>query len=313
MNMKEASPSLRVSIPRPPSQSRTPMKTMTQGWVLPPELSAAIVGFCPPSSLRHLPLVNKEFRFHAEKLLYAHVAVRASKQWQVGVFETLATDTTKAGYVKFLSLEFDQYEYPTDSLAVERLVSSAPALKNLKDLRIRLRKDLEKYTADVFGMLCGRYFHLNTLFVDDYFDFGAILKAQKRLTVLGVFEVMFHSNGKPQSLVKTVKDRSVITVYLEKAEPHLPTYKKLSLTPELLRLEHAQDFDVILGKALGSDDMAICPRADQVTDVSVHLEHVPSKEVFKAFIAAASRLFVNLSNLELVLRCSDDTVRRALL
>ncbi|KAF6746778.1 hypothetical protein DFP72DRAFT_922243 [Ephemerocybe angulata] len=275
---------------------------------LPPELNSAIMGFCPPGSLRHLPLVNKEFRFHAEKLLYAHVAVRASKQWQVGVFETLATDTTKAGYVKFLSLEFDGSEYPTDSLVVERLVSSAPALKNLKDLRIRLRDDLEMYTADVFSMLCAGYFHLNTLFVDDYFDFGAILEAQNRLTVLGVFEVMFHYGGTPSSLVRSVKDRSVIAVYLEDTEGELPTHEELSLTPELLSLGHARDFDFILGKALESDDMTISPRAEQVTHVSVYLKHVPSKEIFKAFIDAAGRLFVNLRNLELVLRSSDDTL-----
>ncbi|KAF6746782.1 hypothetical protein DFP72DRAFT_621646 [Ephemerocybe angulata] len=132
------------------------MKTGTQGRILPPELHSEIVGFCSPSSLRYLPLVNKEFRFHSERLLYAHVAVRTSRQWQVGVFETLATDTTKAGYVKFLSLEFDQPEHPTDSLVLQRLVSAGPALKNLKDLRIRLRQDLrlENYTAGVFSMLC---------------------------------------------------------------------------------------------------------------------------------------------------------------
>ncbi|KAF6741641.1 hypothetical protein DFP72DRAFT_244522 [Ephemerocybe angulata] len=156
--------------------------------------------------------------------------------------------------------------------------------------------------------VCYGYFQLDTLFVDDYYDFGAILKAQKRLTVLGVFAVMFHSGGTPKSLVKSVKGRPVIAVYLRYTGKEPPTHKELSLTPELLSLEHARDFDVILGKALECNDMAICPSAEQVTDVSVYLAHVPLKEIFKAFIAAVARLFVNLSNLQLVLRYSDDTL-----
>ncbi|KAF5317203.1 hypothetical protein D9611_003634 [Ephemerocybe angulata] len=273
---------------------------------LPPELNSAIVGFCPPGSLRHLPLVNKEFRFHAEKLLYAHVVVRASKRWQVGVFETFATNATKAGYVNFLSLEFDRPEHPTDPLVLQRLVSAGPALKNLKDLRIQLRQDLETYTGGVFSMLwhSAGYFQLNTLFVDDYFDFGAIVEAQKRLTVLGVFEVILHHAGTPRSLLKSVKDHPLFAVYLRR----IAYDPKVSLAPELLNLDQARGFDVILGKALECNDMSICPSAEQVTDVSVYLAHVPLKEIFKAFIAAAARLFVNLSNLQLVLRYSDDTL-----
>ncbi|KAF5317312.1 hypothetical protein D9611_003627 [Ephemerocybe angulata] len=281
------------------------MKTGTQGQILPPELHSEIVGFCSPSALRYLPLVNKEFRFHSEKLLYAHVAVRSSRQWQVGVFETLATDTTKAGYVKFLSLEFDQPEHPTDSLVLQRLVSAGPALKNLKDLRIRLRQDLrlENYTAGVFSMLCAGYFQLNTLFVGDYYDFGAVLKAQEHLTVLGVFEAMFYYG--PRFLLKSVKDHPLIAVYLRR---HGDASKpKVTLAPELLSLKHARDFDAILGKALESDDMAMIPRAEQVTDVAVYLEHVPSREIFEAFIDATARLFVNLRYLQLELPCSDDT------
>ncbi|KAF5316933.1 hypothetical protein D9611_003620 [Ephemerocybe angulata] len=285
------------------------MKATSGRVQLPPELNSAIVGFCPPGSLRHLPLVNKEFRFHAEKLLYAHVAVRASKQWQVGVFETLATDTTKAGYVKFLSLEFDESEYPTDSLVVERLVSSAPALKNLKDLRIHLRDDLEKYTAGVSSMLCAGYFQLNTLFMDDHVDFGAIVEAQRGLTVLGVIDVETYYKGtqSPKSLLKSIKDHPLIAIVLRHHRyAHKP---EVTLAPELLSLHQARNFDVILWKALECNVMALCPRADQVTDVSVHLEHVPSKEIFKAFIAAVARLFVKLSNLQLLLRYSDDTLK----
>ncbi|KAF5317204.1 hypothetical protein D9611_003635 [Ephemerocybe angulata] len=273
--------------------------------ILPPELNDGIVSFCSGESLRHLALVNKEFQVHAEKLLYARVAVRTYQEWRVGAFETLATSATKAGYVKFLSLEFSREKRHTDSAIVEKLLTAGPALTNLRDFRIQLRNDLRNHVGDLDDMLSAGHFHLNTLFADNDFDFNMILEGQNDLTVI-------LSNGggddAPVSLLKSVKGRSLLTVGLAR-ETYLPVYNYIYIVPELLSLEQAQKFDVILGQAFEDDAMfAVSAEADEVTSAFVYLQNVPSKEIFEAFIAAASRIFVNLWELEMNLGCIGDTL-----
>ncbi|KAF5316928.1 hypothetical protein D9611_003625 [Ephemerocybe angulata] len=285
------------------------MKTTHQAneGILPPELNSGIAAFCSGESLRHLALVNKEFQAHAEKLLYARVAVRTSQEWRVSAFETLATNATKAGYVKFLSLEFSREKQPTDSSIVERLLTAGTALTNLKDFRIRLRNDLRTHVDDLSDMLSAGHFHLNTLFADGYFDFDMILEGQKQLGVLGIFQVS--NNDAPASLLQSIKGRSLLSVGLAR-ETYLPVYNNIDIVPELLSLEQAQNFDVILGQAFESDAMfAVSTKAERVTTASVYLQDVPSREIFEAFIAAASRIFFNLCELELYLGRIGDTLK----
>ncbi|KAF6746783.1 hypothetical protein DFP72DRAFT_621640 [Ephemerocybe angulata] len=274
--------------------------------VLPPELNSEIAAFCCGDSLRHLALVNKEFQAHAEKLLYARVVVQ-TYQGRVGAIETLATNATKAGYVTFLSLDFSGKRWPTDSPTVEKLLTAGPALTNLKDFRIRLRYDLRNHVDGLDGMLSTGHFHLNTLFVDHYLDFNTILEGQNDLTVIGIFQVL--SNGDaPVSLLKSVKGRSLLTVGLEQGG-YLPYYNNVDLVPELLSLEQAQNFDTIFNQAFEGDDMgAVFTKAKRVTTAFVYLQDVPSREIFEAFIAAASRIFVNLRELQLRLGRMDDTL-----
>ncbi|KAF5316931.1 hypothetical protein D9611_003622 [Ephemerocybe angulata] len=284
------------------------MKTAYQAneGILPPELNDEIAAFCSGESLCHLALANKEFQAHAEKLLYARVAVRTYHEWEIGAFETLATNATKAGYVKFLSLEFYREKRPTDSAIVEKLLTAGPALTNLRDFRIRLRKDLRNHVGDLDGMLSAGHFHLNTLFADNYFDFNMILEGQNDLTVIGIFQV---SNGDaPSSLLKSVEGRSLLTVGLTR-ETYLPVYNNIDMVPELLSLEQAQKFDVILGQAFEDDAMlAVSTNAESVSCAFVYLQNVPSKEIFEAFIAAASRIFVSLCELTMRLGCIGDTL-----
>ncbi|KAF6746790.1 hypothetical protein DFP72DRAFT_922291 [Ephemerocybe angulata] len=155
-------------------------------------------------------------------------------------------------------------------------------------------------------MLSAGHFRLNTLFADNYFDFNMILEGQNDLTVIGIFQV---SNGDaPASLLKSVEGRSLLTVGLTR-ETYLPVYNYIDMVPELLSLEQAQKFDVILGQAFEDDAMfAVSAEADGVTCAFVYLQNVPSKEIFEAFIAAASRIFVNLCELEMNLGCIGDTL-----
>ncbi|KAF5317193.1 hypothetical protein D9611_003628 [Ephemerocybe angulata] len=189
-------------------------------------------------------------------------------QGRVGAIETLATNATKAGYVTFLSLDFSGKRWPTDSPTVEKLLTAGPALTNLKDFRIRLRYDLRNHVDDLNDML----------------------------------------SDVPVSLLKSVKGRSLLTIGLEH-ETYLPYYNNVDLVPELLSLEQAQNFDIIFNQAFEGDAMsAVFTKAKRVTTAFVYMQDVPSREIFEAFIAAASRLFVNLRELELRLGRMDETL-----
>lgn len=112
----------------------------------------------------------------------------------------------------------------------------------------------------------------------------------------------------PVSLLKSVKGRSLLTIGLEH-ETYLPYYNNVDLVPELLSLEQAQNFDIIFNQAFEGDAMsAVFTKAKRVTTAFVYMQDVPSREIFEAFIAAASRLFVNLRELELRLGRMDETL-----
>ncbi|KAG6818402.1 hypothetical protein H0H93_005231, partial [Arthromyces matolae] len=111
------------------------------------------------------------------------------------VLETLNSNSHKAGFVRFLQVETSRgFRNPANPLVVNALVSTLPKLTSLRDFRIRMSPFTQELAADISAILKARYFTLHTLMCDLSTDLLNIVKCQKGLQVVGIYD---HNDGKP--------------------------------------------------------------------------------------------------------------------
>lgn len=103
-----------------------------------------IVTLCATSCLPTLALVSKEFKEHAEQLLYATVTIYTHNDGHTRPLDAILSSMghNRAVYVKFLSIEFNEEPRVTDAALLQLLLDSGPSMRNLKDIRLNLRDDL---------------------------------------------------------------------------------------------------------------------------------------------------------------------------
>ncbi|KAF5317205.1 hypothetical protein D9611_003636 [Ephemerocybe angulata] len=269
---------------------------------LPTELRSVVSGFCPIDALPSLALVSKEFQIHAEKLLYASVAIKTFSE-KTGALETLAKSPVKAKYVEFLSVEFYQFgALSSDARVMENLLLAAPPMRNLKDLRIRLRpKVVEGYIHSLDDIICAGHFQLTTLFLNDYHDIARITSIQMDLKVVGVFNRV----DLPTSLLLSLEQRSIILLCLDKLS--LPPWHHITLFPNLLSLEQAQNLPSILNQSFHSHPPISANPLDakEIRTVEAYVWGELSHDIFLAFIDSISELFPLLCELDLRLNLFD--------
>ncbi|KAF6746791.1 hypothetical protein DFP72DRAFT_1076117 [Ephemerocybe angulata] len=270
---------------------------------LPTELRSVVSGFCPIDALTSLALVSKEFQIYAEKRLYASVAIMVFTQ-KTGALETLAKSPLKAKYVQFLSVEFYQFEGLTglDAAVMENLLLAAPSMRNLKDLRIRLRPQVvERYIHSLDDIICAGHFQLTTIFLNGYHDIARITSIQMDLKVVGVFNRV----DLPTSLLLSLEQRSIILLCLDKLS--LPPWHHITLFPNLLSLEQAQNLPSILNQSFQSHPLISANPLDakDIRTVEAYVWGELSHDIFLAFIDSISELFPLLCELDLRLNLFD--------
>ena len=115
---------------------------------LPAELRSAIVSLCSIDALPSLARASREYQLLAEQILYSAIVIRTFNK-QIGALETLAATPSRAASVKFLSVEFYRQDKGSDVAVMAWLLSALPFMKNLKDFRIKMRRDLRSYVDDL--------------------------------------------------------------------------------------------------------------------------------------------------------------------
>lgn len=145
----------------------------------------------------------------------------------------------------------------------------------------------------------GGYFQLKRLFVSSSFGLERTIQAQKDLQFLAV-------EGNPMkisSLSYTLKNRNIVAVSVER-NTYLPVYNDIVLTPGLLSLEQAQNFDIILQQYSVSDAMeSIKMKLNYVFNATICLETTLSRPILREFLKSAARTLPGLCDLEFEIEC----------
>ena len=180
---------------------------------LPPELKHGIVKLSPPNTLASLARTHPALQVVAEQALYLSLHNPVLK-----CLETLATNSEKAGFVRFLTMDIYYYENNPDGLNWEQamisyLLNALVNMHSLSDLRMRLSpikswsESLDNilwsvYEVGSFDLLktnCWRHsnvhssFRLQTLYCNADLDLSRIIKGQTELQILGIYN--HYSNG----------------------------------------------------------------------------------------------------------------------
>ena len=161
----------------------------------------------------------------AEQALY-----RTLSDLSLNCLETLATNSEKAGFVRFLAMEYFPHEKDHHRRATSYLLNALVNMQSLSDLRLRMpryevqswMKSLNKvlwsvYELGSFDLLktnwrhSNVHFRLQTLCCDESLDLFQIIRSQTELQILGIYEYYDNEVG----FLKTLKR-------LQNAQLHLP-------------------------------------------------------------------------------------------
>ena len=108
--------------------------------LLPAELKHLIVELSSDDSLAALARTHSTFQRVAEKALYDTISIYASSNDSLRCVETLAQNSEKAGFVRFLTIEYTYNEYINlNRIATTNLLKSLINMHSLSDFRIRSR------------------------------------------------------------------------------------------------------------------------------------------------------------------------------
>jgi hypothetical protein len=197
---------------------------------LPSELKCLIVESSSgsPNSLAALARTHTAFQREAEKALYETLYINAlnsdtSRNDSTGMkcMETLATNSEKAGLVRFLTIEY-RCNTQERRTVTTYLLKSLISMHSLSDFRVKswpggvetqsimeLGKILWSVCKNLNHLItngfCWRYsdghFRLQTLYCHDFFNISQIIKSQTGLQILGIYCL----SGGTRPIVKTLK------------------------------------------------------------------------------------------------------------
>ncbi|KAJ3521656.1 hypothetical protein NMY22_g12223 [Coprinellus aureogranulatus] len=277
------------------------METTTRTKDLPAELKAIVVSFSSVDTLPNIALANKELRHFAEKSLYSYVIVRTYDQ-RIRALKTLVTSPEKAMYVKYLSVEFYRLARDTDDSVIEWLLQVAPAMKNLTDLRLRLRPDLASYFNRLQGALCAEHFHLKTLFLSANLDLKKVTQAQQSLKFLAIHESVWCG---PRDLLPSLRDRQLVVVWHER-DTFLPVYNNVALAPDLLSLGQARTFHILFRQYVACYEMtSIRTDPNSVLGVTVYIQTSPARGILPCFFQSIAKASPRVCDIELHVKGSS--------
>ena len=124
-------------------------KLTVQQWQndIPIEIIELVVGHSRKPELVNLALAGSLLGSCAERCLYSRISVDVLTE-DHGALGTLATNATKAGYIRFLAVEFDpgmqQISIKKNAAVVDYLVTALWSTTSLVDLRLRLYRGNEE-------------------------------------------------------------------------------------------------------------------------------------------------------------------------
>ncbi|KAG6830661.1 hypothetical protein H0H92_015388 [Tricholoma furcatifolium] len=286
---------------------------------LPREIKALIASYCsPPATLASLAVVQRAFQVEAERNMYASIAVTNSKPFERDrVYETLAVNQRKAGYVRFLQVDAFL------SCSQDKFIASIlPTLVSIKDLRLKfndeftnVREDgtfsgIGKEVSEILRSQC--FQRLETLFCDERLHISEIVKCQKSLQNLGIY-----GSGE-----MTIRDLEQL-----RAECHVPLPMIFCLTshwshhngyialfPTFLPPASAHYMAYEALKPVLADDRRSPPLGwDTILRVTLYFETLHGTEDYVAeWISGATEVFANTRLLILLERRTTEPVRDSL-
>jgi hypothetical protein len=141
------------------------------------------------------------------------------------------------------------------------------------------------------------YFQLTTLFVEYCFDLPRIAEKHKGLDILATYGA--DGPEMPFALSSSSRDQPLIAVGLNRIG-NRSFYNRLVMVPELLSVDQARDFDVLLQSYFETDAMqSVKAVIDRVVDVCIYLRGAPSQEGFSTFMRCIARAFTGICEVEL--------------
>ncbi|TEB23845.1 hypothetical protein FA13DRAFT_1739656 [Coprinellus micaceus] len=279
---------------------------MTQP-VLPRELNSAIVGSCSADLLPIVALVSKELQAHAEMRLYDSLTLHTFNK-KLGSLEALVMRPERAAYVTFLSIEFDSATDGFDEIAMKMFFRCAPALRQLRELRVRSQASFRKMPEFIDNMntiICEyATLRLTTLFIDDCVDIPAIIASLPKLDLLG----LFCSNGLagPLGLLFNSPDRPIMIVGLGTGVGFCRHYESIVFFPDFLSERHGREFEASLIRAFTKyDEGSVRLNLKDITFASILLQDIPSQPIFRSFVSSVAQVFPCISELEFHLQKCD--------
>jgi hypothetical protein len=203
--------------------------------LLPPELKHRIVELSSHDTLAlaSLARTHTTYQILAEQALYLSLYEPSLK-----CLETLATNSEKAGFVRFLTTSMGNVYFRVEDdpqRAIGYLLNALVNMHSLSDLRLRIpwhfeTESLDKilwsvYELGSFDLLktnCWRHsnlhFRLQTLYCDTFLDLFQIIKSQTELQILGIYK----DYGNEAGFLGTFKR-------LQSAQLHLPVIVELGV------------------------------------------------------------------------------------
>ena len=195
--------------------------------LLPSELKCLIVELLSPNSLAVLARTHTSFQREAEKALYKALYIYVYEYYHISLkcIETLATNSEKAGLVRFLIVEYVDYNIQDHHQRMTTYLSKVLInMHSLSDFRVRssgveaqsfmglvkilwsVCKNLNHLKNNGF---CWRYsqshIRLRTLYChdSDVFNISQIIKSQTGLQILGIYYPHTNHRG---NILKTLKE-----------------------------------------------------------------------------------------------------------
>ncbi|TEB23835.1 hypothetical protein FA13DRAFT_1739649 [Coprinellus micaceus] len=190
---------------------------------------------------------------------------------------------------------------------MELFLIAATLMRNLKDLHVRLRENLERHFNRLNEMLCGGHFQLNSLIIAECLDLEQIIENHQQLRVLGIYVT---TQMGPPPLISSLNKRPLMVVALGDPRPRWfgvrytrgPFYFHLIFLPELLTLDQARNFGALFHHYFEMDtQVAITLDPEEIVNVSLHVREAPSQEVVRAFMESVTSLFPRLRWLQFYL------------
>ena len=244
-----------------------------------------------------------------------------------GPLVTLATNAYKASCVKRLNIEFSRGASGTEEEdTMERFLSAATLMCNLKDLHVRLRENLKHHFKKLNEMLwcvvdspppfeaadsgttrSGGHFQLNCLIIAECLDLRRLIEKHPHLRVLGIYVT---TKIGPPPLISSLDKRPLMVVALGDPCPRWfgirytrgPFYKHLIFLPELLTLDQARNFGDLFHHYFKTDtQVAITLDPEEIVGLSIHIQEVPSQEVYGAFVESITPLFPKVRSVQFYL------------